>query len=177
MKSPLPPITLALSFPSVLVLIAHYGFGMQTSALTIAWIGLALSIVFGVADYLSERRALRNCVTLDIKHNLVSIQGQNFPFYFSTDTQLIGSRIGLADAIDLAVREVLLGKRRFGLRPAVVAHVWPKGRGLCELELEALQEVLEAHFLFPKIEQKTSTLAGAGMSYIDIVSLEGGKHE
>lgn len=57
MKSPLPPITLALSFPSVLVLIAHYGFGMQTTALTIAWIGLALSIVFGVADYLSERWA------------------------------------------------------------------------------------------------------------------------
>lgn len=146
MSRSIPPVPVAIGFPSVVLLVAHYGFGLQTSGLALAWIGLALAIAFAIGEMAIDYWAKKNLVIIDIKRNLIEIAGEHFPFDFSTAQHFVKSKSELEASIDYAVRETLFIKQSAAIRRDVLARVWDEGTAISGLELECLREVLESTF-------------------------------
>lgn len=173
MTRQLPVLPIALCVPSLLLFAAHYGFGMQTQALFFAWIVLPIGIVLGIGEWWLCRWAAANRVTVDIKPNLICIQGEEFPFDFSGRTQLIASKGNLAVALDHAMEKAIVGKRRFMLKTDALVQAWPTEDRLTDLEREALVEVVGQRFNAVEIVQCREAHPGSGMSFIDLAPLEG----
>lgn len=101
-----------------------------------------------------QRKSWENAVHVEIRPDLLVVNGNEYAGTFSSSSMLVTSEAALSDALALAIDALHPGKR-FYLKPCAYVSAHPAGkRQLSELEENAIEAVLCS--LFIDFEERTS---------------------
>lgn len=98
---------------------------------------------------LSNRKAVRNRVYLNVKPNVIEIEGaEHFSGEFSSDSRFLIS----TDAFQKTLVAVVLRKsytrgRFMSAREAAYVRIWPGNIGITDLEIGAIYKALDEEFI------------------------------
>jgi hypothetical protein len=103
---------------------------------------------------LFTRKAVRNRVYLNVKPNVIEIEGaEHFSGKFSSDLRfIISSDAFQKTLVDVVLRESYTRGRFMFPREAAYVRIWPGVTGITDLEVEAINKALAEEFVEFEVE-------------------------
>lgn len=103
---------------------------------------------------LSKRKAIRNRLHLNIRPNVIEIEGgEKFRGEFSSETRLLISTDAFRTALESVVLRDSYTRGRFVFaREAAYVRIWPGAIGISDLEADAIHMALAEEFVELEVE-------------------------
>ncbi len=165
LKSPIPLCLLGPIPPLALALYSElHGDGMVFS--TLALVAVITVFGWGSAAYLYfwSKKIVRERVYLELRPNVIqTANGEVFRGDFSSDDRLVAYPEKLNDCVVAVVtRKSHSGQRFMFSRESACVRIFPDGRGISSLEVEAIHDIFESEFVAPVIQVVDSMGLQAG---------------
>ncbi|MCK9709878.1 hypothetical protein [Pseudomonas syringae] len=125
---------------------------------TVSCVGIGLWVV------LSERKSLQSRVVLDVKPNIIEVEhAESFRGAFSSETHFLTSAGAFQKTLSqVATRKSYARNRFMALRESAYVRIWPDTLGITELELGAIEQLLEEEFILVEVEVMANALRQGG---------------
>lgn len=103
---------------------------------------------------LSNQKAIRNRLYLNIRPNVIEIEGdEKFRGNFSSETRFLISTDAFREALNSTVTRESYTRGRFVFaREAAYVRIWPGDAGISDLEVEAIHNALSEEFIELEVE-------------------------
>nr|QDQ70450.1 hypothetical protein pJBCL41_00443 [Pseudomonas sp.] len=116
-------------------------------------LALVLGCVLAAILEFLNRKSEKDRVIVDVKPNIVTIAGVSTEGTYSTSGHFVACQAQLAEDFHRAIVAALFKPgQKMALRRTAYVRVWPETLPITELELDALQAVMNVEFIYPIIE-------------------------
>jgi len=143
--APLPLLELAPSFWGIEPF--SYGTYAAVAAISIGALAYAWAFERVVKKQIADR------VVVDLRPNLIVVDGVHLKWQFSSLTQFFQSHTALGEVVGIAAEEAAYNQDSpVAICKSALIRIWPGSLRISEIELSALSETAAVEFTSPVIE-------------------------